>query len=321
MKLSDASKHLRLYEAAQRELDLGMKSLDAARKILEQPREEEFTRIDGGRFVNEAPALVIARAANRKLAPVDLLDVGPGRKRPVARAPFCSATYMPIAQTCPSSCTFKGRGCFASSGYSGRAVRKLEALAKGKTELELAHAEAQAIDKLDRKGVVPDGGRDGKSRRDMRLHVSGDVTEATGLDAIAAAVARWQARGGGAAWTFTHAWRALPRERWRTISVLASVETAAQVEEVRSRTYVPALTIREFPKGEKPFQIPGSDTTFIPCPAETRGTTCVTCRLCLTQEPFLFEKNKGIAFAAHGMQVTQAKKRLPMFETLFGTIP
>jgi hypothetical protein len=308
---------LELYRAAQRELDLGHKTIRQGLEVLEQPREEEFTRIDGALG---SPALVIPRAANRKLAPVDLVDVGGDRKRPIARAPFCSATYMPIAQTCPSSCTFKGRGCFASAGYSGRAVRRLEELARGKTEFELAMAEADAIDRLERRGVVPDGGRDGKSRRDMRLHVSGDITDTLGLDAIAAAVARWQKRGGGSAWSFTHAWRSLPRGRWRTISILASVETAQQVAEARTHSYVPALTIREFPS-TKPFKIPGASTTFIPCPAETKGTTCVECRLCLDREPFLFEKDKGIAFAAHGMQVTQAKKRLPMFGTLFGTIP
>lgn len=309
---------LELYQEAQRELDLGSKAIRKGLEVLEQPREEEFARIDGALG---SPALVIARAANRKLAPVDLVDVGMDRKRPIARAPFCSATYMPIAQTCPGSCTFKGKGCFASSGYSGRAVRRLEEFAKGKTELELALAEADAIDRLERKGVVPDGGRDGKSRRDMRLHVSGDVTDPLGLDAIAAAVARWQRRGGGSAWSFSHAWRSLPRERWRTISILASVETAAQVEEARSRSYVPALTIREFPQGAKPFRIPGSDTTFIPCPAETKGATCVECRLCLDREPYLHDTNKGISFAVHGMSATQAKKRLPMFGTLFGTIP
>lgn len=321
MKLADASKNQALYERAQRELDLGMKSLGQARVALEL-REEEYARIDGAqhRFA-DTPALVIARAANRKLAPVDLLDVGPGRKRPVAKPPYCSATYMPIAQTCPSSCTFKGKGCFASSGYSGRAVRRLEELARGKSELELAQAEALAIDRLDRKGVALDGGRDGESRRDMRLHVSGDVTEASGLDVLTASVARWQARGGGAAWSFTHAWRTLPRERWRTISILASIETAAQVEEARSRSYVPALTIREFPQGAKPFRIPGADTTFIPCPAETKGTTCVQCRLCLDREPYLHDANRGISFAVHGMAATAAKKRLPMFGTLFGVIP
>lgn len=318
MKLADAARNLALYERAQRELDLGQKAISKGLAALEQTREEEYARIDGALG---SPALVIPRAANRKLSPVDLVDVGGDRKRPIARAPFCSATYMPIAQTCPSSCTFKGRGCFAGSGYSGRAVRRLEELARGKTAYELALAEAQALDRLDRKGVVPDGGRDGKSRRDLRLHVSGDVTDVLGLDAVAEAVARWQRRGGGSAWSFTHAWRALPRERWRTISVLASVETAAQVEEAKAQSYVPALTVREFPKGERPFQIPGSSTTFIPCPAETRGTTCVECRLCLDRELFLHEKDRGISFAAHGMAVTAAKKRLPMFGTLFGTIP
>lgn len=262
--------------------------------------------------VRKDVVLVIPRSSNRKLAPVDLVDVGMDRKRPVPRAPFCSATYVPIAQTCPESCTFKKGGCFASSGYSGRPVRRMEANAEGLTPWDIARAEAAGIDKLDRGGVVPDGGRDGKRARDMRLHVSGDVTDPLSLDVLADAVGRWQRRGGGSAWTFTHAWRALPRARWRSISVLASVETAAQVEEARRADYTPALTIREFPAGAKPFQVAGAETTFIPCPAETKGTTCVECRLCLARDRLRGPRDAVRAGEAKAADVRDALRNDPV---------
>lgn len=306
----------RLADSVERELREARSHLATATMAVAEAVEESQIYVGPKDVV-----LVLPRSANRKLAPVDLVDVGMDRKRPVPRAPFCSATYIPIAQTCPDSCPFKSGGCFASSGYSGRPVRRMEANAEGLSAADIARAEAKGLDGLDRNGVEPDGGRDGKSPRDLRLHVSGDVTTPEGLDLLAGAVVRWQGRGGGSAWTFTHSWRTLPRARWRSISVLASVETPAQVEEARERGYTPALTIREFPDGAKPFKVPGAETSFIPCPAETKGATCVECRLCVDREPFLHEKNKGIAFAVHGVQSAQAKKRLPMFGTLFGTIP
>lgn len=318
MKPADAERdrRRRLLDAVERDLAQGRKHLASATMAVAEAVEESQIYVGPKDVV-----LVLPRSANRKLAPVDLVDVGMDRKRPVPRAPFCSATYIPIAQTCPDSCTFKSGGCFASSGYSGRPVRRMEANAAGLSAADIARAEAKGLDGLDRNGVEPDGGRDGKSPRDLRLHVSGDVTTPEGLDLLAGAVERWQSRGGGSAWSFTHSWRTLPRARWRSVSVLASVETPEQVGEARERGYTPALTIREFPDGAKPFKVPGAETAFIPCPAETKGTTCVSCRLCLDREPHLRATNRGIAFAVHGMQSTQAKRKLPMFGTLFGTIP
>lgn len=259
------------------------------------------------------PALVIPIAANRKLAPVDLVDVGGARKRPVPRRPHVSATYMPIRQTCPRSCAFRDNGCMAQSGYTGRPVRRLEALAEGLDAWELARLEARGIDRLCVRGVPQDGGRDGTRGRDLRLHVSGDVTVTAGARALAGAVLRWQRRGGGTAWTFTHAWASLSRDAWGSISVLASVEEPADAELARERGYTPAITVRRFPS-ESSFRLEGSDTRWIPCPAETRGRTCVECRLCLDREPHLFENGAGIAFAVHGPQGGRARRQLPVLE-------
>lgn len=258
----------------------------------------------------EQPALVIPVAANRKLSPVDLVDVGMARRRPVPRRPFCSATYVPVQQTCPRTCPFRGNGCMAQSGYTGRAVRRIEALAEGMSSYEIGRQEALALDRLCRRGVPRDGGRDGESPRDLRLHISGDVTEDSSLRVLAAAVSRWKARGGGSAWTFTHAWERLERERWRPISVLASIERPEQSELAQARSYVPAITVRTFPS-TKPFRVAGSRTMWIPCPAETKKRTCVECRLCLDHEDQLYERGHGIAFAVHGGQSKKAKRQLP----------
>lgn len=258
-----------------------------------------------------APVLVIAAAANRKLAPVDMVANTTERLRPVPRRPFCSATYVPVRQTCPDSCPFRGHGCMAEAGYTGRAVRRLEALAEGFDAWDLARIEAAQIDRLLPDGVPRDGGRDGLRQRDLRLHVSGDTVSRAGLELIAAAVERWRLRGGGSAWSFTHAWRALPREAWGPVSILASVETPDEANHARDLGYTPAITARSFPS-RSTFRVTGSSTTWIPCPAETSGRTCVECRLCLDREPWLNETNRGIAFAVHGLGAEAAKARLPV---------
>lgn len=254
------------------------------------------------------PALIITKSANRKLAPVALVDVGGDRPRPIPQGPYCDATYLPVRQTCPSSCPFRGHGCMAESGYTGRAVRRLESLAAGMSAREVARAEANEIDRLHRNGVPRDGGRDGKSPRDLRLHVSGDVATAGGLRDLVSVLESWKLRGGGSCWTFTHWWRELP-DRWGPISVLASIEDPADAELARARGYAPALTVRSFPS-RKAFAAGG--TTWIPCPAETSDTTCIECRLCLEQTDRLRDTNRGIAFAAHGPGDGAAKRRLPV---------
>lgn len=257
------------------------------------------------------PVLVRETSENRKLSPVVMDDVGMARRRPRAVGSYCSSTFAPVRQTCPP-CPFKGNGCMAESGYTGRPNRRIEVNAAGLSSAEVSRREAEAIDRrLHPRGVPRDGGRDGRSGRDLRLHVSGDVTTRSGLRGLAAAVSRWKGRGGGAAWTFTHAWRSLPGEEWGPISVLASIEETADADLARARGYAPAITVREFPV-PRAFRLEGSSTTWIPCPAELGKTTCVECRLCLDRTDWLRETGRGIAFAVHGQSAERARRRLPV---------
>lgn len=275
----------------------------------------DFELDDEGVHVRDEPVLVRATSENRKLAPVVMDDVGMARRRPRAVGPFCSSTFVPVAQTCPSTCPFRGNGCMAESGYTGRPNRRIERNARGLSSEQVSRHEARAIDReLFPRGVPRDGGRDGRSPRDLRLHVSGDVTTRAGLRAIAAAVERWKARGGGSCWTFTHAWRDLPRKLWGAISVLASVEEPRDAEVARARGYVPAITVRSFP-APRAFRVEGSSTLWLPCPAELGRTTCVECRLCLDRTTWLGETSRGIAFAVHGQSAEVAKRKLPVLRS------
>ena len=244
------------------------------------------------------------KSSNGKLSPVEGVPTTT-RPRPTPRGPFVCSTYVSIDATCSNACAFKEAGCYVRSGFTGSVARKLDGAARGRTSLEVIREEVRLIDGAFRRGVPQDGARGG---RDLRLHVGGDVKAVTGARLLAEAARRWLDRGGGAVWTFTHAWREIPRRAWGpAISVLASVERPEDIEAARKRGYAAAIVVPEFPS-KKAFVLPGSTARIIPCPAETMGTTCVECRLCLDRD--LLGMHAAIAFEAHGPGAKAVREQL-----------
>lgn len=252
--------------------------------------------------------LAIEAAGNRKLAPVK--KVG---RTCIPDGSRCSATYVSINKTCPESCTFKGNGCYAQTGYTGLIVAPLDAA----VDYNIGQNEAAAILRMFGGGPIPqDGGKHGRSGRDLRLHVSGDVRDFDHAGHLAYAAERWMARGGGRVWTYTHRWRTIDRGAWGRVSVLASCETPEDATAARARGYKVAL-VAPNPRGATRAYLMTDIGKVLPCPAETLGTTCVQCRLCLDDKKL----GVAIAFAPHGPGARKAKRRLPMLDTLFGTLP
>ncbi len=273
--------------------------------------------------------LIKPKSANRKLSPVQEVthDIRDGKKveldrsRWVPQKPFVAATYLSIQGSCDDVCVFKnGNGCFAESGYSRQWIQLLDGEVAGK-KLNLGVIEAQAIDALWPKGVPQDGGRRGDRGRDLRLHISGDAQDGAAARALGMAAGKYRLRGGGIVWGYTHSWRKIPRLDWGPdIEIFASCETAKDVNKARYlRNYPVALVVPEFPS-HKVFSIPGTDQRFFPCLAETQELNCAECRACFDTKG-LMKKNLNVAFAAHGTTAAKAKKRLPIYDTLFGTIP
>lgn len=251
------------------------------------------------------------KSANRKLAPIERVpyDHAFYKYRPTPRAPFCCATFVSIEATCSESCLFKrtpdGKrgGCYIDADqFMRRAMGLLDAGADGRTGAEVIAEETRVIDAIYKHRGVPRDGWRGQGR-DLRLHVGGDVPDAKSARLLAGAAERWKARGGGSVWTYTHAWNEVHRRAFGGISVLASIESAAQVRPTRRRGYAPALVVPHFPNGKRPFVVAG--TRFIPCPAETLGKTCVECRLCLGGLD-LHAKKLGVAFQLHGNDAKHA---------------
>ena len=211
------------------------------------------------------------------------------------------ATYAAIKSTCPDTCSLKGEGCYAQTSFVGMINRRMERRARGGSPLEVARAEAKAIDESYKGGEVP-------ADRALRIHVAGDSRTQKGSRSINSAVARWKKRGGGKVWSYTHAWRHVPRDVWSNVSILASVADTTEVEAAKAQGYAPAIVVSEHPS-DKAYTLPGSDIKWIPCPNQTRGVGCTDCRLCFDANR-LFESNMGISFAAHGIKKNDVKRHL-----------
>lgn len=210
------------------------------------------------------------------------------------------ATYASIKATCPDSCELKNKGCYAQTSFVGMINNRMNRRARQGSPLDLARAEAKAIDQSYDGGPVPAG-------RSLRIHVSGDSRLWAGTRIINKAVGRWKNRGGGDVWSYTHAWRHVSRELWSNVSILASIDKVEDVPAARAQGYAPTLVVDEH-ISDKAYTLPGSDVKWIPCVQQTRGVGCTDCRLCFNADR-LFEKNMGIAFAAHGVRKNEIKKR------------
>lgn len=260
------------------------------------------------------------KSHNRKLSPVKIVD---GNKRKdglryeaTALGPFCSSTYVSIQATCPDTCCFKRdsrgpKGCFADSGMSRLIMKRLDTTTANANQA--IGEEVRAIDAAFAAGPVPQDGA--KGGRDLRLHVGGDAAQPELVELLCKAGERWTDRGGGAVWTYTHAWRDVSRDLWGdSISVLASIERPEDAAAVRVQGYQPAIVVDQFPNGPRVFEEAGQK--YVPCPAEINPgkMTCVKCRLCL-DDTVLNARGLGIAFAIHGQHHNEARAALVQLRT------
>lgn len=205
---------------------------------------------------------------------------------------LASATYVSIDASCPTDCAQRSKGCYAQTGNVGIHTRRMDkssTLRHRRDARIAARAEAallyQAIAKNEH--TLP-----------LRLHVAGDCRTPSAAKLVASAASRWKNK----VWTYTHAWKKIPRSAWRKVSVLASVDCASDVAKAREQGYAPAIIVAKHhtDKATKMYGV-----KFIPCPAQTReNVTCVSCGLCLNADR-LYRDGFGISFEAHGASKTK----------------
>ena len=196
---------------------------------------------------------------------------------------MAAATYASQA-SCPTTCPFYNNGCYAESGPTGIHTRALNRSTD--TALEVAQKEAAAIRAAAADPIQPS--------IPLRLHVVGDCATAAAAEIVAAAAAEYIKRK-GPVWTYTHAWREVPRESWGAVSVLASCETADDVAAARARGYAAAI-VRNQDRTER-----GGGLTYVPCPQQNSGVTCTDCRMCFRDESLL-QVGTVIVFKPHGIR-------------------
>lgn len=215
------------------------------------------------------------------------------------------ATYVSIKASCPTDCPLMGEGCYAELSFTGITSRRLDDKAAGFSPIQVAREEAKAIRNSYNGKKVP-------YNRSMRLHVAGDSRTITGTKIINKAIGDWKKRGGGDCWSYTHAWKHVPRSEWKNVSMLASVSNIDEVSKAKEQGYAPAIVVEEHPD-DKVYQLNGSDVKWIPCVAQTRGVGCSDCKLCFNADRLL-KDNMGISFAVHGVKKNIIKRRLALIK-------
>lgn len=216
------------------------------------------------------------------------------RKPALARAVLVSGNSKtgPVSITyasqnsCPVSCPLLNNGCYAENGHIRFIRNRLNKAEVSATPEDVARDEAAAIDSLP--AILP-----------LRLHGVGDCPTVEAASIVAGAAKRFRQRGGGPVWTYTHAWRDVPREVWGDdVNVLASCESTGEAHEAEEQGYVPAIIVPEHPQDGKAYMRDG--LKMIPCPEQTgRTTNCTTCRLCWDEDK-LRKQGAAITFQAHG---------------------
>ena len=202
-----------------------------------------------------------------------------------------SVTYAPI-QSCPKLCPFLNTGCYTQLGHCGIHLNRLNRAADSEgviRPIDIAKKEAEAISKLN--GDKP-----------LRLHIVGDCRTSQAAEIVAKAATEYTAKHKQPVWTYTHAWREIPRNKWGDISVLASCETITEAKQAMKRGYAASIVrLKEF---KRPFFWEG--ITLMPCLEMTKDIKCDKCKLCFNDKRLL-EKEKVICFFPHGSKENQAK--------------
>jgi len=158
--------------------------------------------------------------------------------------------------------------------------------------IDIARVEAKAIYTM-------------KADRPLRLHIVGDCKTPRSAQIVATACKDYTKRSGHKVWTYTHAWKTIPRSKWGDISVLASCETVADAKYAMSRGY--AASMVRYKPFKRPFVYKG--VKMVPCLEMTKGIKCDECKLCMKDDKLRKDK-RVVCFFPHGSGQSAAKRAI-----------
>jgi hypothetical protein len=229
-----------------------------------------------GKSVKFSPVAVIQGSENKKLSTNHKVN----------------ATYVSQA-TCPKTCPFFNKGCYAETGLVGYTTLRLNRC-KEQRPTRIANLEAMKI-------------REVKSSYPLRLHVVGDCASQKAARIVSEAANEYIEKHNQPVWGYTHN-RIIPRDCWGNISILRSCTTIKQAQTAHDAGFAVALIVPEF-KNNKRYYI-GRGLYGIPCPVQTKmSNSCVDCKLCM-KDKFLQEHNLVILLEAHGTFKHKIKAQL-----------
>jgi hypothetical protein len=197
----------------------------------------------------------------------------------------------PVAAThtsqwsCPHDCPFMNAGCYSEVNHQRFVTARLNSSGYLPPE-EIAQLEAIEIRGL--AGYHP-----------LRLHVVGDCKTPQAARIVAAAAMEYQRRHDAPVWTYTHAWRDVPREAWSGVSVLASCETIEDVQEAHAAGYAVERTVTTWSEAQPIECADGRTLKPFKCPQQI-GTRpdCEACKFCFRDSAW--QDTAYLALLGHG---------------------
>ena len=192
------------------------------------------------------------------------------------------------ATTCPDSCPFKAKGCYASAGfYTSQHWRKITEKTRGTNWQEFCKSVASLpIGQLWRHNVAGDLGKDPNNKDNINLEELKELIKAN---------------KGRKGYTYSHYSlnehnkAALLEANRQGFTINASCETLEAVDEAKAAG-LPAVVVVDSSK-PTPKTTPQGHK-IVQCPATCSNTTCALCGLCAQPS----ESRPAVAFPSHGSQ-------------------
>jgi hypothetical protein len=186
-----------------------------------------------------------------------------------------SATHAPQL-TCPVSCVL----------YPDT-IDDIVGAYRDVLAITIAQAESDGIDSLS-----------GKSN--LRVHVVGDCQTPAAASIVGAAMVRYEQRSNNRrAFTYTHAWRDVPYSAWVGARVIASCETAQDIDAARFELGYPSAEFTYMKHESRKVHV-RDGVKVLPCPNQfNKAITCNKCMVC-SDVDMLQERGMVIGLSAHG---------------------